>query len=100
MRPFSGISWRIFHISWRMSHKVRRRREAENGKKGSSDVTPHLIHSTNQQTCVRSILCERTDSLRALDSVAGYLENGHFHPINDKEPIARLLSLCYLLFLR
>ncbi len=30
-----------------------------------------------------AILCERTDSPKALDSVAGYLENGHFHPIND-----------------
>jgi len=30
-----------------------------------------------------AILCERTDSLKALDSVAGYLENVHFYPIND-----------------
>jgi hypothetical protein len=35
----------------------------------------------------RAILCERTDSLKALDSVAGYLENGLFHPINDTQKI-------------
>src|SRR5215467_1447811 len=31
----------------------------------------------------RAILCGKTDSLKALDSVADYLENSHFHPIND-----------------
>jgi hypothetical protein len=31
-------------------------------------------------------LCERIDSLRALDSVGGYMENGHFHLINDIFP--------------
>jgi hypothetical protein len=33
-----------------------------------------------------AILCERADSLKALGSVASYLENGNFLPINDKEP--------------
>jgi hypothetical protein len=48
-----------------------------------------------------AILCERTDSLRALDSVAGYLENNHFHLINDniakmgRKGVKEVICCCY-----
>jgi hypothetical protein len=42
-----------------------------------------LYHILDQQGCVRIILCERVDSLKALGSEAGYLENCVFILIND-----------------
>jgi hypothetical protein len=66
----------LAHFPYILAHELRNLAKKSDGKRKKSFPRCYAI------------LCERTDSLRALDSVAGYIENGHFHPINDSLPRA------------
>lgn len=43
MRLFSGISWRIFHVSWHQVEGSDARREAENEKRAPHDAAPSYV---------------------------------------------------------
>ncbi len=56
-------------------------RQGRHRPRSSLPETYIMRHKKSFQVCVAHLpytLCERADSLKALDSVAGYLENGSF----------------------
>jgi hypothetical protein len=63
----------LAHLSYNLAQELRHLTKKGDGKRKKSSLQYYAI------------LCERTDSPKALASVAGYMENGKFHPINDKE---------------
>jgi hypothetical protein len=61
----------LAHLSYNLAQELRHLTKKGDGKRKKSSLQCYAI------------LCERTDSPKALASVAGYMENGKFHPIND-----------------
>jgi hypothetical protein len=72
-RNATSFSHLLAHFPQYLANELRNLTKKSDGKWKKSSSGCHVT------------LCEKTDSLKALGSVAGYLEKGNFHSINDIE---------------